>query len=552
MEQIKKVKINRLIIVVFLAFFVAFLNVLKVIIGALNITKGTAYLAVGHYLFDYFVYIHHIAQGMRGHWLVDNPYTPFDQSKTFIAFGQYLLMGKLAWIFHWSPYFTFWFILFVLTVILSLLIFYLIKRLLPNEKFYIQISAWLLSVFATPFVKIANIENHLKIIPYEYWYAPMSIFHRFGVLPHQVISIILIILVLLLTDRVISRFDNLKCPQLIYKTLVIGLLLIFMLTFVPFQVINLISSFLIVGWIYFNLYLLKNNKKNILKLIIFLGLILTIIIPTAIYIKFSIQSIGSFTRASIWEITQQNYPGFWEFITVAGPILIFIPFGIGSFLKSATPLKFLFIFFTLVCYIYFYSPLAVLLGSHNGRFVNPVVYVLFGVLAVLGIKTVSNLVTKKPILFTGFVVVLLGYFLTITWVYYKLLPGINTLSYLPKELITGIKILELRSDNKAVLTSPATPLGVIVPVIVDRKVYLGNFIATPDYNNKTVIAHQFYEGLMSNEKAKQLVAENNIGYVILSSLDTNRYGNYKASALEAYSFLKKIYENKEVKIYKVL
>lgn len=547
MNQIKKLKINELIIIVSLSLFVAFLNVSKVIFGALQTTKDTVYLAVGHYLFDYFVYIHHIAQGMRGHWLVDNPYTPFDQSKTFIAFGQYLLMGKLAKIFHWSPYFTFWFAVFVLTVILCLLIFYLIKKLLPNENFFLQISAWLLSVFATPFIKIANIDNQLKIVPYEYWYAPLSVFHRFGVLPHQLTSIISIIIVLLLVDRIIFRLDSLKWPQLLNRTLIIGLLLVFMLTFIPFQVINLISSFLIVSWIYFNLYLLKNNKTNIFKLIIFLGLILTIVFPTAIYIKISIQSIGSFARASIWEMAQQYYPRFWEFIAVSGPILIFIPFGIRAFFKSTIPLKFLLFFFTIISYIYFYSPLAVFFGSHNGRFINPIVYVLFGVLAVLGIKTVAG--TKKPVLLTGLLAVFLGYFLIVTLVIYRSLPGIDVFSYLPKGLISGIKIIDQQPDNKAVLTSPMVNLGVIVPVVVDRKVYLGNFLATPDYDNKTVIVHEFYEGLMSNERAKQLFEENNIGYAILSSLEMNKFGNYKVGTLEAYPFLKKIYQNKDIIIF---
>jgi len=552
MDQTKKTEINRLIFVVFLSFFVALLSVSKVIIGALQTTKDAAYLAVGHYFFDYFVYIHHIAQGMRGHWLVDNPYTPFDQSKTFIAFGQYLLMGKLAKIFHWSPYFTFWFFVFVLTVILCLLIFYLIKRLLPNENFFLQISAWLLSIFATPFIKITSIDNHLKIIPYEYWYAPISIFHRFGVLPHQLISTILIILVLLLVDRIISRLDSLKWSHLLNRTSVVGLLLIFLLTFVPFQVINLMSSFLIVGWIYFNIHLLKGRKINILKLIIFLGLILIIVFPTATYIKISIQSIGSFTRASIWEMAQQYYPRFWEFIAVTGPILIFIPFGIKIFFKSTTPLKFLFFFFTFISYIYFYSSLSLFFGSHNGRFVNPIVYVLFGVLTILGIKTVADRLTKKPILSIGILVVFLGYFLIVTSVIYKSLPGVDVFSYLPKELITGIKVIDRYVDNRAVLTSPMVPLGVIVPVIVDRKVYLGNFLATPDYDNKTVIVHQFYEGFMSNERANQLLEENNIGYVILSSLEMRQFGSYKVDTLKAYPFLRKIYQNKDVVIFQYI
>ena len=541
------------IIVIFLTCFVALLNVSKVIIGAFQTTKDATYLAVGYYFYDYFQYIQYIVQGMRGHWLVENPFDPYDKSKTFIAFGQYLLIGKLANIFRWSPYFAYWLTLFVLMIILSLLIFYLIKRLIPNEKFFIQISAWLLSLFAAPFIKVIYVNNHLQIIPYEYWYAPMSIFHRFGVLPHHLTSSILIILILLLTDRIISHLGNLNWLWIFKNTLVVSLLLVFMLTFALFQVINLMSSFMIVGWIYFNLYLLKNNKQSVYKLIIFLGLTLIIIFPSAIFTKISLQSIDSFKRGSIWEIALQNYPRFWEFFAVTGPILIFVPFGIRAFFESKIPLKFLFFFYTFFSYLYFYSPLAAFFGSHNGRFVNSIVYVLFGVLTILGIKEVVSRLTKKPVLLTNILIaLLLGYFIIVTSVIYKSLPGVDAFSYLPKELITGIKILDRQSDKKVVLTSPMLSLGMIVPIIVDRKVYLERSFSTPDFENKTVIVDQFYAGIMTKEQAEQLVIANNIGYVILSSLETQQFYNYKASILEAYPFLKKIYENKEVIIYKVL
>jgi len=381
----------------------------------------------------------------------------------------------------------------------------------------------------------------------------MSIFHRFGKeVPHHLTSMIFIVLVLLLIDKVFSELNRLNWTRLLKETLIINFLLVFLLTFDPFQVINLLSSSLIVGWIYFNLCLLQNNKKDTLKLIIFLGLTLIILIPSAVYFKISLQSIDYFKRASLWELFQQNYPKFWEFFAVTGPILIFIPFGIRSFFKSTTPLKFLFFFYTLFCYIYFYSPLAAYFGSHNGRFINPVVYVLFGVLTILGIKTIAGRLTKKPILLTGIVVVFLSYFLIVTLVIYKSLPEVDTFSYLPKELISGIKVLDRQHDTKIILTSPMLPLGVIVPVIIDRRVYLGRPLSTPDYDSKTVIVDQFYAGIMPIKQAKQFIIENNIGYVILSLLETYRFGNYKAGTLEAYPFLKRIYKNNAVKIFMVV
>ena len=399
---------------------------------------------------------------------------------------------------------------------------------------------------------ITNINNRLQIIPYDYWYAPMSIFQRFEVMPHHLTSSILIILILLLLDKIISSLGKLNWPKILKYTVIVCLLLVFLLTFAPFQVINLMSCLLIAGWIYSNLFLIKKNKKDLVKLFVFLGLILIVVFSSAVYIKISTQSIDYFNKISLWELTQQKYPGFWEIVAVTGPILIFVPFGIKRFFNSVSPLKFLFFFFTLISYIYFYSPLAVLFGSHNGRFVNPVVYIFFGVLSVLGMKAVTGLLTKKPILLRGLLIIFFGYFFVVTSIIYKSFPNVDEFSYLPKNLIMGIKVIDRYPDKKVILTSPMMPLGVIVPVIIDYKVYLGRSSFTPDYDNRTVIVDQFYRGVMTKEQAKKFVVENNIGYIILATLETNKYSNYKAGTLNNYGFLKNIYENNEVKIYQVL
>jgi hypothetical protein len=62
------------------------------------------------------------------------------------------------------------------------------------------------------------------------------------------------------------------------------------------------------------------------------------------------------------------------------------------------------------------------------------------------------------------------------------------------------------------------PLGLIVPIIADWKVYLGRSFITSDFENKTVMVDQFYSGSMTGEQARQFVMRNNIGYVILLHL----------------------------------
>lgn len=539
-----------LILIISISFFVAVINVLIVIVGTLKIPPGSAYLAVGHYFLDYFEYVQQIVQGMRGRWLVNNPFTPNDPTETFIGWGQYLIYGKIANLFHWSPYFTYWFIVFILSIILCLLLFQLIKQLIPQESFFFQLMTWLLSIFAAPFVKIFSENSQLKIVAFDFWYAPMSLFHRFGGVPHQLMITTLVAALLILLSQLFTNFSKLNWKQLVGRSLIITALIIFLLTFAPFPVISLISSLVVTGWIYLNKFLVKNSKKEVGSLILFLGLTLVIVLPAALIIQRSHDVGDLFKRAITWETAQFHYPFIWELLATTGPILIFVPFGIIPFLKQNSPLRWLFFFFTVFSYFYFYTPLALFFGTHNGRFLNPVSYVLFGTLTILGMKTVTGWLTKKRILFNSLVFAFLIYFLLVTYVIYRSFAGIDRLSYLPKQLISAIKLLDQYPDNKAVLTSPPLSLGLIVPAIVDRKVYLGRSIFTPDYEQRTTISDRFYRGLLPAEQAKKLIIDNNIGYVILAQLEAVEAG-YQADNLEKYPFLKKIFENEAVKIYKV-
>lgn len=522
----------------FVSVLVGIINIFQVIIGLTKTPKDFTYLAVGHFYLDYFEYLQQIVQGMRGHWLVDNPFDVNDPTKTFLGWGQYLLIGRLANFFHWSPYFTYWFAIFILSIVLCFLLFKLIKRLLPEEMFFIQFCAWLMAIFATPFIKIISENGQLKTIPFDFWYAPMSMFHRFGGVPHHLLTSILIILIILFTAKILSNLDKLNFPQLIKKALINCLMLASLLTFAPFQVINIMSGLALVGWIYF-------KKTN--KLVLFIGLTIIIVLPLALIFKNMHQTDGLFQRQIFWETAQNRYRSMSELLLTTGPILIFVPFGIIAYLKSKTPLRLLFLFFVIFCYIYLYTPLALYFGTHNTRFLTPLVYPLFSVLAVLGMKIVTSWLSRKRILFVGLILILLSYFLFVTHIIYKSFAGVDQLSYLPNEYINGLKILDKQSDSKAVFTSPGFSLGLIVPSLVDRKVYLGRTIFTPDYEKRNNISDQFYKRQIPVEQAKQLMIDNNIGYVILSSpLESYQYAD-----IEQYPFLKKIFENKTVRIYKI-
>ena len=545
MDKLKKINKYQLIVIL-LAVFVATLNIWRVIVGAFHVPQGYAYLAVAHYFSDYFEYVQQLAQGIRGHWLVDNPYGIGDPTRTLIGWGQYLLYGRLASIFGWSPFLAYWIVIFVLGVILCLLLFKLVKKLLPQEPFVFQLGAFLLALFATPFIKLTTINGLLKIVPYDVWYSPMSIFHRFGGVPHHLTTNIMVAALLLLIAKILDKLGGTNRKNLVTSIILICFTMIIFLTFGPFQVINLLAALIILSWIYANQYILKKDKFKLTNLFFIVGLIMIAVVPTALVIKILHQSGDLFHRTVAWEVSQQNYPSIFALLAMTGPILIFIPFGLKSFFKSASPIRLLFLLYAVISYSLYYTPLSILLGTHNARFINPVSYVLFGVLAFLGMKSFSSLFVKRKMVLTGTIIIFLTYFFVVTVVIYRSFGPLDQLSYLKKDLLAGMKKLEEYQDNKNVMTSPKMALGAILPILVERRVYLGRSMFTPDFENRFNISDRFYQGMLTSQDAQQLIENNNIGYVILSpSIE-----GYDPTGLEKYLFLKKIFENSEIKIYR--
>ena len=115
-------KTAKIMTVINLTFLVSILSILRIIIGAANNPPGFTYLAVGHYYLDYFEYLQQTAQGVMGHWTVLNQFATDDPTKTILGWGQYLIIGKIAKIFHLSAITGYWFGVFFLVFFFSLLI----------------------------------------------------------------------------------------------------------------------------------------------------------------------------------------------------------------------------------------------------------------------------------------------------------------------------------------------------------------------------------------------------------------------------------------------
>lgn len=528
-------KTQKILTIFNLAFLVSILSILRIIIGFINNPPGFTYLAVGHYYLDYFEYLQQTAQGMMGHWTVLNQFATDDSTSTILGWGQYLIIGKIAKFLHLSVVTGYWLSVFILVLIFILSIFFIIKKLLPNVSFFYQLATWFFCLFAAPFI-------NQKFIPFDFWYAPMSFFHRLGGVPHHLTTGILTVIIITISAGIFDRIKTESFQKIIWKELtIIGLLLI-LLTFGPLQVINIISAIFLLGII----YSIKNKPSK--YLIYFLILIVLSILPTALLIKISHDGSSLFQRINLWESAQENHPKLLSIILATGPILFFAVLGLRRYLRDVSSIRLMLLSYVIFSYLYYFTSIAKYFGTFNSRFLTASVYILFGTLAVLGIIEISNWFGKnKKIISTSLIFLLLIYFFWVTGIIYQSFGPVDQTSYLPNSIYNGMKFLGNQPDKKAILTTPDKYFGVVVPVFADKNVYIARPMFTPDFQNRLNIANKFFSGDMDPVEAKKFLTDNKIGFVFLTFMEI-----YQPKNLEKYQFLKIIYDKEGVKIYRVL
>ena len=528
--------------IITISLIVATLNIFHVIIGLAKTPAGYSYLATGHYYLDYFVYLQHIASGMAGHWLPANFFSTDDINIEW-RFFPYILLGKIAWIFHLSPMTVYWLAVFILTALTLIGFYYLINLMLPKETFSIKIIAFLISIFSGPVYQIFINNGRLILNPYDFWYGPSSFIRRFEVVPYHALGLLLLILIIIFINKVWNIMPSLSKKSILNRGFWVAVLIIILMTFLPLALASLILALLIISAIYF-----IKSKNNRLKIFLFNAVLLFLIVPVAIILRRS-SGYGGWS----FEVNWISYLPWWFMLLNLGPIVLFFPFGVKEYLNGKNFLRYLLFIITLVSYGLYLSPVAYYLGIHNLRFFSSISYISYGVLTVLGIKKISSIFKKYDkmvVILLSMLLIFYSCFLTFYTLKNRLLgldltTPTSTLTYLPNPIIAGLQ--SLRSYPQAnVLTGPWSQVGLIIPVFSYKKVFVGRPISTNNIENKQAISDLFYSGKMTENEAKIFLKTNKLNFVILTSLD-----NYDINNINHYLFLKPVFINPLITIWKV-
>ncbi|MBI2641404.1 hypothetical protein HYW87_02300 [Candidatus Roizmanbacteria bacterium] len=531
------------VIVFSIAFVAGILSILHVLVGYVKTPPDSLYLWIPHYYLDFFVFVGGIAQGMRGNWFFENPYTVNDPSKTIMAWWQYVLYGKIFNGFHIPPTVLYTIIIFLLSFCTVWMMYLIIKRVLVEKHFLLQILTLLFVLFAGPFFNISDGKEIFSIVPYNFWQAPATFFDRFDPIPHHLSSTLLSLLIISLVAKTFDKIKGFSINQILFSATYQALFIIFLLTFSPFQVVNLISAIILTG-----LFFLRSLRLNIFLYTFF---ILLYVVASAILLKLHHQQVPMLVASSQSDVGYQFHPFLKAILLTTGPILFFVPFGLWSYFKPVSSLRFLLFSFVATSYVLFSSNLAYLLGSHNLRFLTTIAYVLFAVLSLLGILQLWKLIAGHGK--AAIVIIIIAFFLLslppMALHFRVRLIDKNIFSetaYLNKEIIKGFIYIDKIPDNKVILTSPSIFLGAILPIFADKKVYLGRHAFTPDFESKKVFVTHLYNGSIKESEAIDFLKKNEIGYVLLAAVD-----GFSPEGLTNYQFLKPIYKNSSIIIFKV-
>lgn len=539
-----KKNLNKIVLVATIAFIVATISILHVLVGFAKTPKGYEYLWTGHYFLDYFVYLQTIVQGMRGHWLVDNPFATDDPTKTFLVWGPYIIIGKIASLFHISAITAYWMSVFLLTFLIVVATYILISKLLSDQSFKVKVGALFFSLFATPFVLITKTPLGISVTPYDFWYAPSNIFKRFEFVPHHLLGNLLILILLILISGLLDNLSHFKYKQVIKKALIVGLIVIFSLSFYPYNTISLFLAAGACGLI----YLLDVVRKKIIasgaKIMILMGLLSLMIVPAAFVIKNISKHSAVIERLGQQDVLYRYFPDIFVVLLSFGPLLIISLLGIKTFSKNFSYSKLLLIIFISISCIFSLTKLSYYFGNFNLRFQTPIAYVLLGSLGVLGILKLKKFALIMFLLLT----IYFGYVNFLSFRSILVDKNIfSPISYVSGEIIQGFKLLEKLPKKGNVLVPPSQIFGAIVPIYTDRKTYVVRPAFTPDYVVRNITASNFYLGAMTGNEAQDFLKDNKIEYVLLTGIE-----GYNSQVLYNYSFLKEVYKSSSIVVFKII
>lgn len=488
---------------------------------------------IAHYYADYFLYVSQIAQGVRGNWIWSSSMYTNEMTADTWVYWPNVIMGKIGSLLTHSPFIIYISSLILFITTLLMLLYFITKMVFPKQPMT-HYMAFLFCITASNFADIpALLTKGVFLLKNEMWFSPAPALNRLGGVPHQTLQTILLLLTILFYTTLMQVTRRSSKRQAV-MVILFGIVSFLAATVSPVQMVLVCIAIVAVT-------LYTHPTIKITTFVTF-GLLCAGIGAYVVNRTFDTSIL--YTTAKAWEATQIQHTRPLEFLLALGPIIFLIPFGIRPFLQSATPLRLMFIIYTVTSLAVFFTPLPALLGTSPTRWIHPASFIGLSLLAAEGWKRIP----KKYAL----IVTLLYLFLTIPAIVAQVearstqrsAPVLfSDLNHVPEHAMAALGVLEKRTESGVVLTDPTLPFDLLVPIFSGKTSFTGHPLHTLYPQEKEQTRRRFFSGLLKENEARRLLTDHNIRFILSSAAATR--------IVPQYPFMTRIFQNETIVLYEI-
>jgi len=525
-----KITKKELKFVLILSLLIISSTFIPIIYGYIITPENMKFMGLIHVV-DSNTYFDYMNQAREGHFFFVNSYTS-EPMAPFMIRPLFWFMGLFTIFLH--PLFVWYLFKVVLGFVFLISAYYLISMVI-EDSFTRKISFVFLCISSGFgfFLKMFNLlGGKLFGGTIDLRMQSAITFLSLNGQPHTIFSLLLIVLTYIFFLKAIEK-NSLRFYS--YSGLS-SLLLGFVHSFDLITVFMVIMLFLVIIFI--------KNKKIILKPLIFFC---AGVIPI-LYYAFLLLFNPIFKEWNKQNIIESPNP--WGYILGYGLLFIFVLlffirwYSWENLLKAKYPLI-LVISWVFVNPFLLYSPLKI-----EARFVEGL-HIPIIILASLGfVKYVlPYFKTYKRLIIASVLIIISSS--NIYWIYstinntnpyFEPTNEFTNKQYLSDNEIEALQWLKSNTNKETVLSGYY--IGNYIPRISGNKVFLGHWAQTIDFEKKQEIVKQFFQQKKENYK-KTIVSKYGIDYVYYGKEEQD-FGK-----IEENNFLVLVYENKNIKIYKI-
>jgi hypothetical protein len=554
-----------------------------------------------YYWPDYNLYLSKIRQGLEGKWLAIERYTSEPHQGSLIQIF-YVMLGKCAAVFHLTPNEAYVWTRIVLSLVLFVTVVMLVSYYFKSLVF--QVLGFLFVFVSGSFPMFYQDNGVTKIGRYMEWWSNVDALQRISFIPHILFGQILSFFIF----YKLTTYNLLPTTKKIIVMIILGNIL--GLVFPP-SLMTLLATVTIM--IFVDVF--KRFKKNhfqrlfISKTTLQHALFILCSLPSLFYTLALTRFEPWATLVSLHRINHFIIP-FDQFILATGPIFYLSLAGMiaAVFKKDRTFYPLLYWCITTFLFLIFYTYVK---DQSPLRFTQTGLFIPMGILGTYFILNIWNFVTlffktgdasagaqhavvpitsgsthwatraagpvnynnnqstsgrtPKTLVSIGLMLVILFYIIgslfmmqnsldwQIRWITQRLnatvplVPDPPQAMYPLRDWMNGIFWLDKNTPADSVVLAEVTA-GNYIPAYAHNIVYFGQ-ANTVQYDRKQAETTSFFSGKMSASEAKNLMQRGRISYVFYSIQEERDSKEY--DVVKWYPFLKQVYSNTLVTIYKV-